>query len=69
MGDESEMVLSEVARELGVSHVSGWRFIQANRLPARKVGPIWLVKRSDVEAFKRRDRPIGRPRKPRPAAE
>lgn len=68
MGDESEMVLSEAARELNLSHVSVWRFIQAGRLPARRVGPIWLVKRSDVEAFKIRERPIGRPRKPRPAA-
>ena len=62
MGDDDEMVLSEVARELGVSHVSVWRFIQANRLPARKVGPIYVVKRSDLEAFKARRRGPGRPK-------
>lgn len=60
------MVLSEVARELGISHVSVWRFIRANRLPARKVGPIWLVKRSDLETFKAGRRGPGRP-KTRPA--
>ena len=56
------MVLSEVARELGISHVSVWRFIQANRLPARKVGPIYVVKRADLEAFKAGRRGPGRPK-------
>lgn len=56
------MVLSEVARELGISHVSVWRFIQNNRLPARKVGPIYVVKRSDLEAFKANRKGPGRPK-------
>lgn len=57
------MVLSEAARELKMSHVSVWRHVQAKRLPARRVGPIYLVKREDLEAFKAKHRPIGRPRK------
>lgn len=58
------MVLSEAARLLGMSHVSAWRHIKAGRLVARRVGPIWVVKRRDLEAFKANRNPIGRPRKP-----
>lgn len=69
MGKEEEVVLSEAARELNMSHVSVWRHVDSGKLKARKVGPIWLIRREDLEAFKRLDRRIGRPRKPRPAAE
>jgi len=62
MGDEKEMVLSEAARELSLSHVSVWRYIQAGRLPARKVGPIYVIKRTDLEAFKASRRKPGRPK-------
>lgn len=67
MGKEEEVVLSEAARELNMSHVSVWRHVDSGKLKARKVGPIWLIRREDLEAFKRLDRRIGRPRKPRPA--
>lgn len=68
MGEAEEVVLSKAARELHMSHVSVWRHVQAGRLKARRVGPIWLVKREDLEAFKRLERPKGRPRKqPAPA--
>ena len=69
MEREEEVVLSEAARELGMSHVSVWRHVDSGKLKARKVGPIWLIKRADLEAFKRLDRRVGRPRRPRPAAE
>ena len=68
MEREEEVVLSKAARELNMSHVSVWRHVQAGRLKARRVGPIWLVKREDVEAFRRLNRPIGRHRRPRPPA-
>lgn len=57
------MVLSDAARELNVSRVTAWRHVQSGRLKARKVGPIYLVKRADLEDFKANRRPIGRPRK------
>lgn len=66
MGDE-EVVLSDAARELGFSHVTAWRYVQSGRLVARRVGPIYVVKRSDLEAFKAVRRQAGRPRKPRAA--
>jgi excisionase family DNA binding protein len=62
MRDEEEVVLSAAARELGVSHVTIWRHVQAGKLKARKVGPIYLVKRADLDAFKAARRGPGRPR-------
>lgn len=67
MSSEDEMLISEVASALHLSHVTVWRHIRHKRLPARRVGPIYLVKRADFEAFRDTDRPIGRPRKRRPA--
>jgi excisionase family DNA binding protein len=68
MSQEDDMLISEVAQELKVSHVTVWRHIRSKKLPARRVGPIYLVKRHDFEAFKALDRPIGRPRT-RPAVQ
>lgn len=62
-----EVLVSEAACELGMSHVSVWRHINSKKLPARRVGPIWLIKREDLDAFKSRDRKAGRPRKQPPA--
>lgn len=61
------MLISDVARELNVSHVTVWRHVNAKKLPARKVGPIYLIKRADLEEFKAQERRPGRPRKQPPA--
>lgn len=57
------MVLSKAAEELGISHVSAWRHVQSGKLVARKVGPIYLIRRRDLEAFKATRKKAGRPRK------
>lgn len=67
MSPEDEMLISEVAQELNVSHVTVWRHVQSKALPARRVGPIYLVKRKDLDVFKANRKPIGRPRKQPPA--
>jgi excisionase family DNA binding protein len=67
MGSD-EVLVSEAASELKMSHVSVWRHIRDKRLPARRLGPIWLIKRTDLDAFKAKDRPRGRPRKQTPPA-
>jgi len=54
-------LVSEAAQELGMSHVSVWRHIQAKNLPAERLGPIWLIQRADLDAFKAKPRPVGRP--------
>lgn len=66
MGDDADVVLSDAAKELGMSHVSAWRHVKSGKLPARKVGPIYLVKRQDLDAFKALQRRVGRPRRNRP---
>jgi excisionase family DNA binding protein len=66
MGEEEDVVLSDAARELGVSHVTAWRHIKSGKLIARRVGPIYLIKRRDLDAFKAARKPAGRPRKPTP---
>jgi hypothetical protein len=39
------------------------RLLLRNRLYGIKVGPVWAIFPNDLEAFKRRRRPPGRPRK------
>lgn len=41
--------------------------LNMRRLPGRKVSRAWIFRRSDVEAFARLDRPVGRPKKNRAA--
>jgi excisionase family DNA binding protein len=63
MTDEDVMLISDVARELNRSHVTVWRHIRDKRLPAKRVGPIYLVERADFEAFRDKHRPVGRPKR------
>ncbi len=56
----TEISTADVARELGVSQRRVRALIQAGRLPARRVGPVWLVEPADLERVRIR-RP-GRPR-------
>lgn len=60
------MLISEVAQELKVSHVTVWRHVNAKKLLARRVGPLYLIKRKDLDAFKATRKLPGRPRKPAP---
>lgn len=65
---EELLSLPEAARELGMSHVSLWRLVRANRIPVVQVGTVTAnkhvfgIRRDELEAFKRKDRPVGRPR-------
>jgi excisionase family DNA binding protein len=61
--EREHVVISEAARELRMSHVSVWRHIQAKKLPAERVGPIYVIRREDLDAFKARKREPGRPPK------
>jgi predicted ArsR family transcriptional regulator len=67
VSEEDDMLISDVARELNLSHVTVWRHLKAGNLACRKVGPIYLIKRKSFEAFRRRDRKPGRPRRPAPS--
>lgn len=59
------LTVAEVAKELGVGVRRVQKLIQDKRLPAIQVGErAYLVLRDDVKAFKKKDRPPGRPKKP-----
>lgn len=63
------MTVSEAATKLGVHRTTIWRWIEDGLLPSRRVGPIIVVKASDVERLaavppeQTRGYPRGRPRK------
>jgi excisionase family DNA binding protein len=60
---EECMRTDEVAADLEVSKTVVWRQINAGRLPAKKFGRDWRIKREDFEHFRTLRRQRGRPRK------
>ena len=57
------------ARELGLSTARVRELIKLQRLPAQQIGREYAITREDLEAFKRLDRPVGRPLKAPEATE
>lgn len=45
--------VQEVAMHLGVAKDSVYRWIEARRLPARKIGHLWKCNLSEVDAWVR----------------
>jgi excisionase family DNA binding protein len=60
------LTLREAAADIGRSRMTLVRLIHAGRLPAQRVGPFYVIRESDWEAFKSLDRPIGRPKRRKP---
>jgi excisionase family DNA binding protein len=57
-----DLTTTQAAQLLGVGAAAVRAMIRVGTLPARRIGPMWLVRRADVEAA--RTRPgRGRPRK------
>ncbi|MGI8913022.1 MAG: helix-turn-helix domain-containing protein [Chloroflexota bacterium] len=57
------MSAAEAARLLGLSATRIGYYITSRRLPAERVGRQWIIRRSDVENFRTRERRPGRPPK------
>jgi excisionase family DNA binding protein len=55
------LTITEVAERLGLSEAMVRRYCAEGRLPARKVGKSWAVRRWDVERFAATPRRSGRP--------
>ncbi len=53
--------VTAAARELGLSTARVRELIKLERLPAQQIGREYAITREDLEAFKRIDRPVGRP--------
>lgn len=55
--EEKLLTLPEVAELLGVSRVAVYGAVKAGKLPARRVGKLWVVRESDVRAYEPRAYP------------
>lgn len=68
MNDRSElMTIPQAAAVLRMHRAAVFRAVQAQRLPAIRVGGVWVLRRADVETY--RDTPRhkgGRPKKAEP---
>lgn len=53
--------VTSAAEEIGISTNRVRELIHLGKLPAQKVGREWAITRKDLEAFKARERPVGRP--------
>jgi excisionase family DNA binding protein len=53
MSAEPWVGVDDVARHLGVSHDTVYRWIENKRLPAHKVGRLWKFKLADVDEWVR----------------
>jgi excisionase family DNA binding protein len=53
MSAEPWVSVEDVARHLGVSHDTVYRWIEAKGLPAHKVGRLWKFKLADVDEWVR----------------
>lgn len=63
-GSASEPWVSveQAASHLGVKKISVYRWIETRGLPARKIGKLWKLKLSDVDAWVRHDGETGEPK-------
>lgn len=52
----AELTLVEAAAELGMSPTTLRVQIRNGKLKARKVGPVWVVTRREVERYRRESR-------------
>ena len=61
-----EVTTTMAAAELGVSTTAVLHLIRRSRLPARKLGPIWVIARADLDAYRASVAHKGKPG-PKPA--
>lgn len=58
---KDQLTSAEAAKELGVTRQRVNQLIRANRLPAERLGNLYVIKRADLAKVK--ERPTGRPPK------
>ena len=49
--EDGEIGLREASTVLALHYMTVYRYVRTGRLPARRVGGGWLVRRSDLEAL------------------
>jgi len=53
----------QAAERLGITPIRVRQLIRAGRLPAVRLGKVYVIDRAELERFAEQDRPRGRPRK------
>jgi excisionase family DNA binding protein len=46
------VIVADAAREVGISHDGILKAIRRGRLVAHKMGPLWVIRRPELERFK-----------------
>lgn len=46
------LTISQAADELGVTRDAVYNLITRKRLPATRVGSVWLIERTDLDAYR-----------------
>jgi excisionase family DNA binding protein len=64
---EDFVLLPDAARELNLSRAVLWRHVKAGRLPAQRLGRLYVIRRADLATFQKNRRKPGRPPKDTPA--
>ncbi len=59
---EEYVTLPEAAQEIGITPGRLRQMLRAGELEGEKVGPVWVIPRSEVERLKNTPRTTGRPR-------
>jgi excisionase family DNA binding protein len=70
MTDRAELLtIPQAAALLGMHRAAAFRAVQAGRLPAVRVGGVWVLRRADVEAYRAAPKHAGgRPKQERGGA-
>jgi excisionase family DNA binding protein len=63
MASSDLLTLADAAAELNLTDARLRQLSIQGRFPARKYGTLWLVSRRDLDAFRKQERPPGRPPK------
>jgi excisionase family DNA binding protein len=62
--EESEPIsTTEAAERLGVSRKRVNQFIDQGRLPAKRIGKVWIIDPKDLSLVENRPKKAGRPKK------
>lgn len=64
-----DLNLKQVAQHLGVHYITAYRYVRTGRLPARRVGTMWLVDPEALSAFEAADSVSARADLPRRAVD
>ncbi len=48
---EEELSVTQAAEVMGVSRSAVQQLVMRGRLPARRIGHVWIIRRADLDAY------------------